>query len=197
MSWHEQLLISTTKSRAALRPAIRAFDLASSALLIALIAVTVAAVVAPFVLGWRYGILRSGSMSPAMPAGAAIVVAPARIEDVSVGDVVTFHSVTNPNLLVTHRVEAITSNRLGRLSLVTRGDGNKDPDGAIVTGDRLMGKVIFSLPKIGLFAQKTHTKLFFGIFVAFPTALIIAIELRELAGGLNDLRQRGKPRLQT
>ena len=38
--------------------------------LVALLVAVIGVLLAPHVMGWRYGILRSGSMGPAMPAGA-------------------------------------------------------------------------------------------------------------------------------
>jgi signal peptidase len=172
--------------------ALRAFNLGTNVALVALLCAVVAVLVAPHVLGWRYGILRSGSMSPDMPAGAAIVVAPAAAGSVGAGDVITYRSVNNRDLLVTHRVVEVTTDENGKLAYRTKGDANEEADAGLVTPDRLKGRVILSVPYVGKVATKLHTKAGFFLLMVVPTALIIAIELRELAGGIADLRRRPK-----
>ncbi len=159
----------------------------SNVALVLLLAATVAVLAAPHFTGWRYGILRSGSMSPAMPAGAAIVVAPAAAGDVQPGDVITFRSATNKDLLVTHRVYALAQDDAGRPAFVSKGDANNHPDDALVTADRLMGTVVFDLPEVGKIVQKLHTRTAFLVLIALPTALILALEMRELTEGVRDM----------
>jgi signal peptidase len=177
------------------RHGIKALDWGSSAALALLLVAVFAVLLAPHVLGWRYGILRSGSMSPAMPAGAAIVVTPAGADSIRAGDVITFHSSTNPKLLVTHRVFEVTKDQDGNLAFRTKGDANEEPDGVLVTPDRVLGRVVFSVPHAGQIANKLHTKTGFLFLMVLPTALIIAMELRELGGGVSDIwKERKRPR---
>lgn len=173
---------------------IRTLDWGSNAALALLLVAVFAGLAAPHVLGWKYGILRSGSMSPAMPAGAAIVVAPAGVGDIAPGDVITYRSSINSGLLVTHRVEALTTDERGRTAFVTKGDANAHPDTGVVTGDRLMGKVIFSVPGVGYIVQQLQTTLGFVILLLLPTLLIVGMEVRELAGGVREFMDRRKGR---
>jgi signal peptidase len=181
-----------TESGNTKRYAIRALDWATNGLLVLLLCGVLAVLAAPHVLGWRYGILRSGSMSPAMPAGAAIVVEPAGAADVRPGDVITYRSASNRGLLVTHRVEELTQDDGGRLAFRTKGDANEEADAGLVTRDRLIGRVVFSVPHVGTVAKELHTPAGFFLLMVVPTALIIGMELRELAGGLADLRKGRK-----
>ena len=177
----------------ALRVGGRTANWGSNAVLVLLVVAVIGVLIAPHFTGWRYGILRTGSMSPTMPAGAAIVVAPAGVSDLQPGDVITFRSAENPDLLVTHRVVALARDEKGKRAFLTKGDANEEPDLRLVTPDRLVGKVIFDLPAVGKLSQRLHSKAAFFLLIGLPTALIIAFELRELAGGVNDLR-RGKKR---
>ncbi len=178
--------------RTRLRYGMKALDWSTSIALALLLCAVVAVLLAPHALGWRYGILRSGSMSPAMPAGAAIVVAPAAAGSVGAGDVITFRSANNRDLLITHRVVEVTQDERGRLAFRTKGDANEEPDAGLVSSDRLIGRVDYSLPFVGKVAQKLHTKAGFFALMVVPTALIIAMELRELGGGISDLRRERK-----
>lgn len=180
-------------SKSTLRSVGQALNWGSNIALALVLLATVLVLLAPHVTGWRYGILRSGSMGPTMPAGAAIVVAPAGVADVRPGDVITYRSADNAGLLVTHRVVALGRDQRGQRAFLTKGDANEEPDGTLVAADRLVGRVIFHLPHVGQLSQRLHTKTAFFLLIALPTVLIIAFELRELAGGVNDLR-RGKKR---
>ncbi|HXH22858.1 MAG TPA: signal peptidase I [Dehalococcoidia bacterium] len=181
------------KERTLTRYGLRALDWGSSAALVLVLCAVVAVMLTPHLLGWRYGILRSGSMSPDMPAGAAIVVAPVRMSDVRPGDVITFRSVMNKDLLITHRVVEVTEYD-GRPAYRTKGDANEEPDAAIVTPNRIVGRVVFALPYVGHVVQQLRTTTGFILLMVLPTLLIVAIELRELGLGLSEmLRERRKP----
>lgn len=58
------------------------------------------------------------------------------------GDVIVF--LTSAKTLVAHRAVDITEE-----GIVTKGDANETTDGMTVTEKNFMGKVIFSVPKIG------------------------------------------------
>jgi signal peptidase len=178
------------KSRA-LRLSARLANTGSNAVLVLLVAAVIGVLIAPHITGWRYGILRSGSMSPAMPTGAAIVVAPVGASDVRPGDVITYRSAANGGLLITHRVFELTTDQ-GQLAFVTKGDANENPDNTPVTADRLVGKVIFHVAAIGKLSQQLRTKAAFFLLIALPTILIIGLELKELAAGVKDLREARK-----
>ncbi len=165
----------------------RVLDMSSNVALVLLVTVVTFVVIAPHLFGWRYGILRSGSMSPAMPAGSAIVLKPAGMEDVRPGDVITYRSGQNQELLVTHRVVSLTDDGSGKNAAVTKGDANEESDQGFVTSDRLLGKVVFDVPWAGRISQKLRTRTAFLLLIAVPTALIIAFESRELARGVRDV----------
>jgi signal peptidase I len=174
----------------------RVLDWGSNAVLALLLVAVLGALLAPHVLGWKYGILRSGSMSPGLPAGSAIVVAPAGAGDIAPGDVITYRS-TNRQLLVTHRVVEVTSDEQGRTAFVTKGDANEGADQGTVTADRLFGKVVFGVPGVGYAVEQLSTRLAFYLLLVLPTLLIVALELRELRQGvieqIEKRRNRGRP----
>jgi signal peptidase len=164
-------------------------DWGSNAVLVLLLGFLVAALLAPHVLGWRYGILRSGSMSPDLPTGSAIVVEPVDADQIKPADVITYRSTVNRGLLTTHRVVEVNRDANGNPAFRTKGDANEEPDAGLVSADRLLGRVALSVPHVGKAAEALHTRLGFLLLLALPTALIIAVELRELAGGITALRR--------
>ena len=101
----------------------------------------------PFAFGGRTVVALQGSMAPALPTGAAIVLMPAQPDAVRVGDIVAFVPPGRGGL-VTHRVVAIEGTD-GDIALVTRGDANPQPDAwrFPLHGDAL--RVALVIPAIG------------------------------------------------
>ncbi len=177
--------------------AVRVLDWGSNAVLCLVVLAVIAVLLAPRFTGWRYGILRSGSMSPTMPTGSAIVVEPVGSRTLlHTGDVITFRSSDNPDLLVTHRIVQANAYEDGTIAYRTQGDANNAPDGWIVTPDQVVGRVIYHVPKVGLLVNSLHNKFAFFLLIGLPAALIVGMELRELVGGIKDLRHRHKEKVE-
>lgn len=112
-------------------------------------AVVLAAVVVPRLSGAEPLTVLSGSMAPAYPAGTLVVVRPVPIEDVAIGDVVTYQLRSGEPTLVTHRVVGVGWDSSGEKVLTTRGDANGVADPAPVRAVQLRGEVWYSLPHVG------------------------------------------------
>lgn len=81
---------------------------------------------------WRIVPVRSGSMEPSIPTGAAAFARPVDVDDLDVGDVVVFHPPTQVDVLLVHRiaeVEVVDGERVFR----TRGDANGADDPWLVS----------------------------------------------------------------
>lgn len=74
-------------------------------------------------------VFRTGSMSPALPQGAAAVAVPTQAEELEVGDVVTVEPLPGARP-VTHRIVSIApvAGRDQTRELVLKGDANSDVD---------------------------------------------------------------------
>jgi signal peptidase I len=98
-----------------------------AATVLAAAAVLLAAVVGgPLTGGWRVAPVRSGSMAPAIPAGALVLSRPEPAQNVRPGWVITFHR-PGDRAVVTHRVARVLAG--GRRPVVeTRGDANATVD---------------------------------------------------------------------
>ena len=100
-------------------------------------------------VGLRPFAVLSGSMEPAYHVGALIYVKPCEASEVKVGDPITF--VLDESLTVaTHRVVAI--DETGEY-FTTKGDANEAVDGAPVYYKNLIGKPVFTVPKLGYLAN--------------------------------------------
>src|SRR5690625_7482807 len=69
-----------------------------------------------------------------------------RTELFTVDDIITYE--ISPNTFVTHRIIDIV-NQEGSQKYETKGDANNTSDDQLVTSDQIVGKLQFSLPKIG------------------------------------------------
>jgi signal peptidase len=101
----------------------------------------------PLAFGGRTAVVLQGSMAPALPAGAAIVLLPLTPDAVRVGDIVALVPPGRENL-VTHRVVAIEDGN-GDPALVTQGDANPQPDAWRVPLHGEAFRVALVVPAIG------------------------------------------------
>ena len=97
------------------------------------------------VLGFSAAVVTGGSMAPAIPMGALILIEPVAPESITVGDVITF---TLPDRLITHRVIAVTRDDAG-LQLMTKGDANDAADPVAIRAGAAVGAVRLSVPLAG------------------------------------------------
>lgn len=95
--------------------------------------------------GVHPAVVGSGSMSPSIQTGDVIVVAKIDTDDLNIGDIIQYMA---DGYTVTHRIVDVMETENGRL-FVTKGDANELPDDPI-SEDRVIGKVIFVVPKVGL-----------------------------------------------
>lgn len=125
----------------------------------------------PKLFGYHiYGVL-TGSMTPAYSVGSVVYVQACDPEEIQVGDVITFQTGTNTEYVMTHRVAEIdVANR----AFVTKGDANNALDSEPVMWERLIGKVVFSVPglaNVSGFVDSTTGKAV--LFCAFALAFIL------------------------
>jgi signal peptidase len=84
-------------------------------------------------------------MSPALEVGDLAIIQKVDTATVKTGDIIQFYK---DNTTILHRVIRIDINE-GRNQYVTKGDANKDPDIAPVPATDILGKSIFTIPKLG------------------------------------------------
>jgi signal peptidase I len=102
--------------------------------------------------GRRLFVVTSGSMSPTIRVGDAVVVKPIsskRTDSLDAGDVVTFRAANNPRFLITHRIVAVRSSAGGQRFYETKGDANVSADPSVLNPDRIVGVVTRVVPRLG------------------------------------------------
>jgi signal peptidase len=159
------------------------------ALLIALVMLLAAAVLFAPHLGWRIDNVLSGSMSPAITVGSAVVTQPVDTQAIEVGDIITYRSPRNGEM-TTHRVVGIEGESLRYFQ--TKGDANEDPDPYTVPSANVEGRVLFDVPLLGYVADFVKTPLGFILMLGIPGGIIIILEMRKMWLGLSEEEKHKK-----
>jgi signal peptidase len=117
--------------------------------LVALIAVLVIAL--PMMTKSTPYTVLTGSMTPSYPAGTLVIVKPTDVQQIRIGDVVTYQIASNKPDVVTHRVIKIIEPRTAAdtVSFITKGDANSLADAAPVKPVQVRGVVWYAVPYIG------------------------------------------------
>lgn len=159
------------------------------AVLVALMVLLAVAVLFAPRLGWRIDAVMSGSMSPAMGAGGAVVTQPVALDTIKLSDVITYHSPLDGKL-VTHRV--VGTQEQSPLYFQTKGDANEDPDPYLVPPQNIVGKVRFYIPLLGYISNFVKTPLGFILMLGMPGLIIIGVEMKNVWGELSEEERRKK-----
>ena len=122
----------------------------SAGLLLLVLGVAILVIAVPALVGGMPLTILTGSMSPSMPPGTLVVVKPTPVDEIQVGDVLTFQLESGKPALVTHRVVArVTDTGSDAIRFVTQGDANARPDESEVLPVQVKGTVWFAVPWLG------------------------------------------------
>src|SRR5262249_24071454 len=105
-----------------------------------ILAGTVAFTMAASLTGRETLVISGGSMQPAIPLGAVVLVQPVDPAAITVGDVISVQSLNG--VVYTHRVAAV-SDLNGQPAFQTKGDANETPEPAVVPATAVIGRVLF------------------------------------------------------
>lgn len=103
----------------------------------------------PYIFGYRVLQVISGSMQPTIADETCIIIKKTDIEDIKVGDIITFVSESRDiyGFLNTHRVHDITEDaETGETLFITKGDAYEKVDAHPVSYDQIAGKYVRELP---------------------------------------------------
>ena len=129
------------------------------------------AAAAPLTLGYRSFTMRSGSMTPAIETGDVVVTEPVSPLSARVGEIVTFLDPEGSGRLFSHRVQSIRATG-GVVHFVTRGDANTSVERWSVPADGSVGRVAYTVPKLGYALVWTGTPEGRIALVAIPALLL-------------------------
>ena len=122
-------------------------------------------------------VVSSQSMVPTLNVGDIILVRGVDPRDITVGTIIIFHSPSNYDMAIVHRVYAI-ENQGGTPFFVTKGDNNPAPDAWKVPPQNLMGVYVARIPYVGVLSLELRGPIGVTLIILL-VALIIAIEYNE------------------
>lgn len=114
--------------------------------LVGIIAILLVVFFIPQCLGYQPYNIQTGSMTPKYPIGSMIYVKATPLEDLEVGDVVTFRTSADGGWIVTHRISQIDKETA---TIVTKGDANNTEDGSILYSSIIGRATNFAIPFVG------------------------------------------------
>jgi signal peptidase len=160
----------------------------SASILVLLLGVAVAVVGMPFAVGGSAMTVLTQSMEPGLPPGTLVVIRPTPVDDIRVGDVITYQISSGEAAVVSHRVISKTYAD-GELTFVTQGDNNDAPDPEPVKPVQIRGALWYSLPLLG-WVNNVLTGSSRPIVLAVVAGGLFLYAAASVAGAVRDRRKR-------
>ncbi|HWU57407.1 MAG TPA: signal peptidase I [Microbacteriaceae bacterium] len=113
------------------------------------IALAAMLIVVPWITGATPMTILTSSMEPHLPPGTLIVVKPEPINDIRIGDVMTYQIESGKPAVVSHRVTSESTSTDGSRTFITKGDNNAVADANPVVAGQVKGVVWYSIPFVG------------------------------------------------
>ena len=166
---------------------------------IALVIVGSAAFMLPSLMGYERYVITGGSMSGAFEIGSVVFEEPVPVEDLRVGDVITYLPPADAGIdnLVTHRIHRVREAADGTTVYRTKGDANADADPWTFRLDSdEQPRMAFAVPAVGhvfiALADRSTRILVIGL----PAALIALASLVQLVRALRPATRPTGPAVQ-
>lgn len=121
----------------------------SAAVLLIVLTLAVLVAVLPAVVGGSALTVLTQSMEPKLPPGTLIIIHPTPVDDIRIGDVLTYQVKSNEPALVSHRVISRSIDTRGATTFIVKGDNNSLPDALPVKELQIRGTLWYSLPWLG------------------------------------------------
>jgi signal peptidase len=121
----------------------------AGALLLVVIALALILIIVPKIAGATPLTVLTASMEPRYPPGTLIYVLPVKIDDIRIGDVITYQIQSGNPAVISHRVIAINSPAKGSRTFILKGDNNSSPDPAAVIPAQVKGRLWYAVPLVG------------------------------------------------
>jgi len=120
--------------------------------------------------------VQTNSMAPTLVKGDAIVLKHSNLSTLKVGDIVSYRSPLNPNVIITHRIVFIDKSRS---VVVTKGDNVATTDGPINVS-QIVGQVSRTIDRLGYILDflRSPTGLITTLYI--PAIGIFSLELSRL-----------------
>ena len=120
----------------------------SAAVLMLVLGVAAAVIGIPALVGGTAMTVLTQSMEPKLPPGSLVVIRPTPVDEIEVGDVITYQISSGEAAVVSHRVISKTYAE-GELTFLTQGDNNDAADPEPVQPVQIRGTLWYALPGLG------------------------------------------------
>ena len=127
-------------------------------------------------LGFKPNIVLSDSMQDTFAVGDLEISKKVDPATLAAGDIITFRSIDPANYgsVVTHKIREVTTYE-GGLAFVTYGTTTGVDDAHPVPADRVLGKYVFRLPKMGYFFEFLKTPAGYVTLILLPFLVLIGL----------------------
>ena len=128
-------------------------------------------------LGFKPNIVLSDSMQDTFAVGDLEISKKVDPATLAAGDIITFRSIDPANYgsVVTHKIREVTTYE-GGLAFVTYGTTTGVDDAYPVPADRVLGKYVFRLPKMGYFFEFLTTPAGYVTLILLPFLVLIGLQ---------------------
>ena len=138
--------------------------------------------------GLKTFVISSGSMGKTIPTGSLIFVQPQT--NYSTDEVITYYSGGRSGEPTTHRITEVSEGE--NLGYKTKGDANEDADLFITPENKVIGKVIFTIPSFGKLANIATSKNGLILLVIVPGSILAYSELTNITKETKKLIEKRK-----
>jgi len=151
-----------------------------TSLLVAVVVILAIALVGVRLIGLDVYTVLSGSMEPTYETGSLIYVKDVDVQELAEGDPITY--LIDEDTVVTHRIVEIVPDEedASVIRYKTKGDANNAADGSLVHYKNVLGKPVFTIPKLGYFADYIQHPPGMYVAIAAGAVLILLVFVPDL-----------------
>ena len=137
----------------------------------------------PRVIGMQVFTVLSGSMEPTYHTGSLIYVKDVDPFKLESGDVITF--MLDEDTVATHRIVEVVPDEedASTVRFRTKGDANNAEDGSLVHYKNVLGSPVFTIPKMGYFANFIQNPPGMYLAISAGAVLLMMVFLPDLFAG--------------
>lgn len=130
--------------------AAKAASVAATTAFVAAMAILITLALFRVIGGYQPAVMLTSSMAPLINPGDVVITKTIPLEDVKVGDILTYGIPVEDHRTVTHRVTEISAYENGAAAIKTKGDANPNPDywTSVLTGTTA-SKHVLTIPHLG------------------------------------------------
>jgi signal peptidase len=149
----------------------------TTTVMVAAVAAFLFLAVGPRILGYQTSTMLTGSMSPLINPGDVVVTVPVAVQNLKVGDIITYHIPVEDQRVETHRIIDLTVNNQGTATVRTKGDANNgaDPWTATLAAGQV-DRQVFTVPYLGNAIRALRDPVVLKVLMyGAPAALVIMV----------------------